>query len=303
MSITTRQNLNMNIKLLAAQRRLYAKAKIVLGLHMILSVPIAILSAILVIIEPEFKGYVVIWGATVVLFDLFLFTPFVNKTRENAAKIQELFDTKVLDLPWNDNIADKKPELELICEESSKYKINPKRPLEDWYPLLIDGIPEAYGTIIAQRTNIWWDSHIRRKYAFVLVMFVIALLCLVLVYGIYQKQDVFQFFVFVLIPLVPTFVFCYRQITEHYKAAALLDKLKDKVNKIWSDAISSVNRKSNDKKIKRQCRQLQDLIFEHRKKNPPVFDFIFTMLRAGQEDVMNQTAEELVKLYNDAKNK
>jgi hypothetical protein len=78
---------------------------------------------------------------------------------------------------------------------------------------------------------------------------------------------------------------------EHSDAADRLDKLKDSSEKIWSEVTADKNAAT----LKLKCRTLQDLIFEHRKKNPPIFDFIFNWYRDGNEDLMNKGAEVLVK--------
>ena len=72
MSIVQRQAMSENIELLAAQRNIYSRAKNIVGLQMILSIPIALCAAIATIVKPELKGYVAIWGILAVVFDLFV---------------------------------------------------------------------------------------------------------------------------------------------------------------------------------------------------------------------------------------
>ena len=90
MSIIQKQELPENIELLAAQRNLYSRAKNIIGLQMMLSGPIAVSAAILTIARPDMKGYVALWGILTVVFDLFVFTPWVKKLRGSAARVQEL---------------------------------------------------------------------------------------------------------------------------------------------------------------------------------------------------------------------
>lgn len=95
MSILQRQELPENIELLAAQRNIYSRAKNIIGIQMALSMPIAIGVAACTILMPEFKGYAALWGILVVVFDLFVFTPWVKRLKDNGARIQERFDTNV----------------------------------------------------------------------------------------------------------------------------------------------------------------------------------------------------------------
>lgn len=109
-------------------------------------------------------------------------------------------------------------------------------------------------------------------------------------YGLYEKKDMFEFLAYIVAPLVSTYVFGYRQMTEHEDAADRLDKLKDISEKVLSDAASGKPIET----IKVECRALQDQIFDHRRKSPPVFDFVFGWFRDGNEALMNKGAEVLV---------
>jgi hypothetical protein len=292
MSIIQRQELPENIELLAAQRNLYSRAKNILGLQMMLSGPVAICAAVTTIIKPEFKGYLALWGILVVIFDLFVFTPWVKRLRDNAARVQELFDTKVLGLDWSEMFVGKRPDHELICEEAQKFGKGDERleGFKKWYPIIIDQVPEIFGVIICQRSNVWWDSRMRRKYAlFIRITLVLIAFCLI-GYGVYSKKDIFDFLAFIVAPLASTYVFGYRQMTEHSDAADRLDKLKELSEKVWSDIVKD----EDFERAKLKCRALQDQIFDHRKRNPPIFDFVFKWFRSGNELLMNAGAEALV---------
>ena len=296
MSIVQRQEMPENIELLAAQRNIYSRAKNLVGLQMTLSVPFAMCAAITTIVKPELKGYVALWGILVVVFDLFVFTPWAKKLRDSAARIQELFDTRVLGLDWNEIAVGKRPEPELIHEEAKKHGLEEKQVagLRKWYPIVIDEVPQICGTIISQRTNVWWDAKMRRKYALAIRVILVSIALGVIGYGLYEKKDMFEFLAYIVAPLAATYVFGYRQMVEHGDAADRLDKLKELADKIWSDAVAGKDAVT----LKFQCRALQDQIFDHRRKNPPIFDFIFRWFRDGNEALMNKGAEALVSEFS-----
>lgn len=296
MSIVQRQEMPQNIELLAAQRNIYSRAKNIIGFQMMLSIPIAICAAIVTIVKPELRGYVALWGILVVVFDLFVFTPWVKKLRDNAARIQEVFDTKVLGLDWNEISVGKRPEPELVHEEAKKHGMNENKiaGLRKWYPTIIDTVPEICGIIISQRSNVWWDARMRRKYALSICVILVSIALGLVSYGLYEKKDMFEFLAYIVSPLAATYVLGYRHMMEHVDAADRLDKLKELSEKIWSDAIADKDTVT----LKLKCRTLQDQIFEHRKKNPPIFDFLFRWFRDGNEVLMNKGAEALVSEYS-----
>ncbi|MNL86669.1 hypothetical protein D3C87_2154710 [compost metagenome] len=70
--------------------------------------------------------------------------------------------------------------------------------------------------------------------------------------------------------------------------------MKELSEKIWSDALAGKDVAA----LKLKCRTLQDQIFDHRKKNPPIFDFLFKWFRDGNEMLMNKGAEVLVAEFS-----
>ncbi|KIA82194.1 hypothetical protein QR66_00395 [Chromobacterium piscinae] len=296
MSIVQKQELPENIELLAAQRNLYSRAKNINGLQMMLSAPIAIGAAITTIVKPELKGYIALWGILVVVFDLFVFTPWVKKLRDSAARVQELFDTKVMGLDWNEISVGKKPEPELIHEEAKKHGLKDEdiAGLKQWYPVIIDEVPEIFGIIISQRSNVWWDCKMRRRYALFIRILLVCIALGLVGYGLYEKKDIFEFLTYIVAPLTSTYIFGYRQMVEHGDAAERLDKLRELAEKIWTEAKAGKDAAS----LKQKCRTLQDQIFDHRKKNPPIFDFLFKWFRDGNEALMNKGASTLISELN-----
>lgn len=292
MSIIRSQELPENIKLLAAQKNIYSRAKNIIGLQMILSVPIAICAVITTIVKPELNGYIALWGILVVVFDLFVFTPWVKKLQDSAARIQELFDTKVYGLEWNTISVGKRPEPELVYEEARKHGMEEENVigLREWYPTVIEKVPEIFGVIISQRSNVWWDARMRRKYTFSIRILLVSIALGLIGYGLYEKKDMFEFLAFIVAPLAATYIFGYRQMIDHGDAADRLDILKELSEKIWSDALAGKDLTT----LKQESRTLQDQIFEHRKKNPPIFDFLFRWFREENEVLMNVGAEALV---------
>lgn len=292
MRIIERQELAENLELLAAQKNIYSRAKYIFGIQMLLSIPIAISAVVIAIMKPELKGYVALWGILVVIFDLFIFTPWIKRLRDNAARIQELFDTKVLGLDWSEISVGNKPEPEVIHEEANKHGLKEKdvSGLKNWYPIIIDRVPEIFGIVICQRSNVWWDARMRRKYALYMRVFLVSLAIGLIFYGLYEKKDMFGFLAYLVAPLASTYIFGYRQMVEQSAAADRLDKLKEISEKIWGDALSG----EEPSTLKTKCRTLQDQIFKHRKENPPIFDFLFRWFRDGNELLMNKGAETLV---------
>ena len=292
-SITSEQNTDKQLQRLAAQRQLYATAKNVLAFHVLLSGPLAVASAFLVLLFPVAKGYIALWAVAVVLCDIFWLTPWQKRLRGSAAGIQELFDCDVMSLPWNDLKAGKRPDPELVKEQAEKYATwaHKMPPLNNWYPAEVGELPLHIGRIVCQRSNCWWDSKQRKRYATSVIAIVSAVFVIVLVLAMSNKLTIEDFIVKVLAPLTPALLLGIRQHSDHIEAAARLDKLKDHAEKLWSEAFSG---KRSPTYLTTAARGLQDEIIEGRRRSPLVFDAIFKWLRRDYDAQMNHGAAELV---------
>ncbi len=291
-SIPIIQNQAEALRRLAAQRHLYAFAKNIFIVQLVLAGPIAIAWAFAVILRPELKSWAALFGVIVALADVILLTPWQKRLRDCAARIQEAFDCDVLELPWNSIKVGQRPEPELVKEHADAYSRVASRfpPLTDWYPPVVGDLPLSVARVICQRTNCWWDSKQRRRYAVSILVgtgMITAAISAIAVAGGFTVNDLL---LAIVAPLAPTLVLAFRQASEHTEAASRLDKLKTHAERLWTDA-SGGNASPH---IAAETRSLQDEIFENRKRSPFVFDWVFMRLRKDYEAQMNHGAGQLV---------
>jgi len=289
--ITTEQNTVRQLQRLATQRQLYATAKTIFSLQLFLSGPVAVMTVFLGVASPSLKGYIALWGLVIALLDIMWLNPWQKRLRDSAARVQELFDCDVFSLPWNDLKAGKRPDPELVKEQSDKYAkwASKMPPLTNWYSTEIVDLPLHWGRIACQRSNCWWDSKQRRRYAFTVISGVAVMFFAVLCIAMRNGLTVEDFILTVVAPLAPVLMLGIRQYTEHNDAAARLDKLKEHAEKLWNDALAGMDESS----MTSASRVLQDEILESRRRSPLVFDAIFKRLRHGYEDQMNFATAEL----------
>lgn len=102
-----------------------------------------------------------------------------------------------------------------------------------------------------------------------------------------RQLTVDALFVAVFAPMLPAFVLSIRQIVEHSEAASRLETLHAHAEALWPKVLGGLARHDSS-------RILQDEIFESRRKNPPVFDWVFRRVRRHQEEQMRHGADELV---------
>jgi len=292
MSISSRQNEERQLQRLAAQRQLYASAKRLLGWQMLLSGPLAAATALLGMLWPETKPYVGLWGFTLLLLDGLWLTPRQRRLRELAALIQEHFDVDVLQLKWNAFKVGSEPPPELVHEQAERYRrrADPLSPLADWYPRIVDTLPLPLARLVCQRANLAWDGGQRRSYAAAVAGVLLAMVLIVLWAALALRLTMSDVLLVVVLPMSASLKIGYQQWTEHRQAADKLDRLRERAERAWREALRQPEAPSVDE----DARALQNEIYDARRGNPLVFDFVFKRLRAKHEAQMQFAAEALV---------
>ncbi|GHT37968.1 hypothetical protein FACS189435_4120 [Bacteroidia bacterium] len=289
-TIVTRENKALCIAKLAAQRQIYSNAKILFGVQTFISVMLLALLSFAQLILPTIDFTLII--ATVSILAVFtddFLERRINKLKESATKIQELFDTYVLNIKWNSILCQDKPEYDDICDYFTKY--NQKHDLaelHDWYETEIETIPENKGVIICQKTNCNYDSKIRKKYNSVILTIGIITIILILLFTIFSDVTLSKIMLTVFFPALPIIQWTYKNIMANKESIAIIERLRSLVNSAWED-IREGQTIADDR-----IRQIQDSIFLNRKGNPLVFDFIYNKLRNKLETQIHYTVSQLI---------
>lgn len=188
------QNSTENIKRLAAQRRLYSKAKIINYCNFIVTVLIPILISILPTIPSlsflRIQIVTLIFHAyTLIAIGLqYWLTTYTSKLKKLAAHIQLEFDMDVFPLKWDTRFLG--PENDgsglLASKEFEKYSKKKLKLLNNWYEL--SGLKEKTSKEVirlCQKQNFQWNSTIRKRVntglnGFVIVTIIICFLIMML---------------------------------------------------------------------------------------------------------------------------
>ncbi len=293
--IATMQNQDKYLEYLAAQRHLYDQEKkwfVILGSAVLL---VAFLGTGVLTALNVFSPYVMLVTVILLLAEFF-FLRVIRSYREQAARIQELFDCDILDLPWNPIITEEKPIPERVIwavrQFNSKRDAAEWEKLKDWYPPKVAKLPIHQARILCQKENIWWDSMQRRIYArWVLAAGMVIILLLVAV-GIYNNWDFNEFFTGPLPLILPLITLAFAHGIHHLEAADRLDRLHTVVHALEEVAFLP---DSDSAQLTAQSRQVQDGIFLHRMRSIPVFSWFYDRLRDKFEEDANTAATQIVQ--------
>jgi hypothetical protein len=302
-SIPEKQNQQDALKMLDASSQFYGEAKVFLGISMILSGPVPLVTSIITAFLPAFQVYTAFIGVISTLLITLLLVPAQKELQRQAAGVQQLFDYKLFDITDIDlrsSEINRLPGSEIINGAASKYrsKTGSSSSQKDWYPVVIGQLPLHLARLICQRTNCWWDNDLRRKYLEWIKKALLGLTVVVFLIGLIGAFSLEKLILAVIIPLSPALILGINHYRENQESIANLKLMLEASEKNWSKALEEYHpsQVSNNQLIR--LVRLQDTIFCHRANNPQIFNWFYGIFQKNNEILMNELANDLV---NEAK--
>ena len=201
-------------------------------------------------------------------------------------------------MPWNSILVPERPVLEDILSASQEYQRidSDFNGLRNWYSPAVDKLPLSVARIACQRSNVMWDSELRRKFIFWIRVLAALLFVLLLVFALIQGASVSIFLSNIGFPFLPALVL-YLETFQNQRSIRFLTHLRVKADELWQRALSSTAGEVLDV----PSRQLQDGLFLNRKSSPLIFNWFYERYRSSQDDLMNRSSQQLVEQYQNAR--
>lgn len=302
--ISERQNKSKNIDLLAAQRQLYYEAKKMTYCQFIISVLVPIMIPFLKKVcstNDKQLALIVLFSMVIVVLNTFCFEKIIKTKREKAAKIQELFDTDVLKLSWNNNLCGAK-NLALTGTKinSQKYKKRNKslENLMDWYSKEYSTVDITSGRIMCQRVNVSWDKELRQNFQKFLLITLITSLIIIISYSIFENKPFTETIISIIGPLFPITFYVFKKYCENKDTIDRLEKLNDKSQILWEQVLKGNTSELN---LESDSRKLQNDIYKYRSSALMIGDWFYFMNRTNQEVDMGEIAKNEVDEYKNTR--
>lgn len=305
--ISETQNQAINIRRLSAQRNLYSTAKFFFALQTILSIPIAVGFALVLVFFNDTqlaligikKTYLQLIAAIHSLlfltFDLTILSPHISDLKERAAKIQETFDCEVYSLPWNDILCGTMPDNEEIYMYAKKYQESSNlENLKNWYSVSSEKLPLSVARLLCQRSNCCWDMFLRNKLLNLLLGTSISLFLALLIIALIMEMSLANTIANLVSPLSPVIAFTIRQRLDHKKSMNRWIKIKSTLDATWQKITTST---PSDSSLTLISRSVQDGIYLVRKDSPLVFDWINRWFHNERQESMDYSIEQMSQKY------
>lgn len=302
--ISNRQNETKNIDSLAAQRQLYFEAKRMTFYQFILCVLIPITLPVLKKVSANNVNqlaFISIFAILIVVINNFYFEKQVKSQRAKAAKIQELFDTDVLEINWNSQLCGSKEILHNgLKKKAEKYKKRNKtvENLLNWYPQEYSKVDISAGRIMCQKANITWDNEVRMAFKYFLIIVLIASSIFIILYSIIENNSFSETLIAIIAPLFPIWYYVFKRYCENNDTIMRNEKMHGIMEVVWDQVMKG---NSTNADLAAASRKLQDSIFNYRSNALMIWDWFYFFKREKQESNMNEVAKCIVEEFNKAK--
>ncbi len=295
------------IKQLAAQAALYSGAKSLFSIQLFLSVPFIIIVAFaalaldkewFAVTKVDISPYVGVLGIVLTLLDTMVFNPLISNRRSTAAKIQQCFDSTVLNLPWNEIVYGARPDQEIVEEWAKKNtRLVTSGKFDNWYRVEVRDLPHEAGRLVCQRANCWWDMQLRSRYN--VTVGVVGVVLFATLVGISFGLDLTMsnFFSLVAAPFLPFVAIAPKLILDNRDAISRLQFMKDMVEETWNKALQPTY---DVDALKSRSQAIQEGIYNNRSQNPLIFDWLANRLKPKNEDLQSKTTKQYVAEFKAA---
>lgn len=290
--ISSRQNQKENLDLLAAQRRLYSDTKRWRAVRTVGAMVSGIPLPVLAVLVPSSRIAVATVAAAWLVVSLVILFFVENGKKLEATRVMEEFDVSVFGLRWNFRIAGSKVPRETIAA-ACRRDTGSRAKLLDWYPVIVDELPEPLSVLVCQRAAAVWDWRLRRGFSFVVGGATMVLLLAAVAASIALHYSSALLFIVFIVPMMPAFVAGTNIALSHRGTAREQSEMQLWLDEDWEQAL-----RDPTSLTMQECRQHQDCRYRFRRDAIPIPDTWYRLRRARYELDMTQAAAEMVAAYN-----
>lgn len=275
------QESDESIMLLAGQRGFYSRAKKFLFAQATLSVGVPVLFSIAALtVSPTIRPWAALISMIVLIVDVTFLEARIRALRQLGAATQEEFDCLVYGLEWPHwRLA--RPDRDLITESGSKVMRNRKEKamLLGWYPKVIEMVNDPRSILLCQRYNLSYGLRIRRNVTIWLWCIVISLFGTLLALTLANDLKLADALLALGVPMMPVLSWTWR---EHVRQRDFISG-QERVKAAVERAVEAPYFESASEKTMLVARRLQDEIHGQRHTDPLIFDWIYWLMRDGNE--------------------
>ena len=288
--LSDKQNQQAYYKFLKAMRLTYTRAKKVRLYRYICTVVLALIAPFMFVFLPQHLSIIGVIGGILALLS-FLVRFYENGLIKKAALIQEIFDTDLYELEWNEYVCGvKKIPYEFINCIVRKYNDEElELEFKGWYEG-IENIKKPLSVLLCQRQNLVWDYRLRDVYAYWIIAILVINFVVGLVLFTIFKQTLLCYFLGLFLPSLSMYLLGLEEAINHLKISKNKKRIEQMILKIIKDTTLEISLL--------KLRHIQDAIFNERQKSPLIPDKIYNRLKKKYSLSTTASIQDLLKFRN-----
>ncbi|MBX6750530.1 MAG: hypothetical protein IRY85_12830 [Micromonosporaceae bacterium] len=247
---------------------------------------VAAIGPILALFVPAVAGLVAATAAGWLVLGRTIFTWLEQRNTLQAVKIQELYDTDLFHLPWNDSLAGRRPSPEDVA--AAARQIRDDKPYRNWYSIDLGDTPWPADVLLCQRQSTVWSR--RDHHAYGITVFIVGLLWLVvgLIIALTCDLSLADYLVRVFLPSAPVLLDAVELGRAHWRHAAARQRIEHTINELWDQYVSKP-----ESLTVAECRAIQDATYILRRDGPRVPGFFYAIRKSSSQATTRAGAESL----------
>ena len=285
--INKRQNEEISIQKLAAQKQLYKEAKREQTLSAVFCVAVSFLLSVAEVITGKnlFLKAILALFSVLAMCISYITDKYISAKKRRAADIQQSFDVYVYQMPWSRGLFGNKRncDRDVVQKSGILMKNEAKRDkLPNWYELEYSKLSRERGILCCQLQNVNWDTGLRKRLKIACYILSVFLSALILAMSVIMNETVIECLI--------RMVFILPILTWLAQITGELDNDLERLNKIFQLI------ESEETKDMRYLQWIQSELYEHRKKCFLVPDWFYERFQKNDEDTAHKEAlQKLMK--------
>jgi SMODS-associating 4TM effector domain len=196
-----------------------------------------------------------------------------------AARIQELYDTRLFQLPWNTALAGREPAPEDVAAAAAHMRDT--SPYLDWYSIDLGNTPWPGDVLLCQRMSMIWGRRDHRAYGTTILIVGITWFLLGLAIALARDLSLAEYLIKIFLPSSPALLDCTELARSHWRHAAQRENAEKDIQDVW-DAHRGDPAAINPG----ACRNIQDTAFLLRSHGSRVPNFFYKLRRLATQAAM-----------------
>lgn len=205
-----------------------------------------------------------------------LLTWLEQRSTLEAARVQELYDTKLFLLPWNGALVGRRPAPEDVAAAARHIRDDSR--YRGWYSIDLGDTPWPTDVLLCQRQSMVWSRRDHRDYGTAVVIAGVAWFVIGVVIALVRDLSLADYLIRIFLPCAPAFLDSVDLSRLHWRHASARQQVEHRIDDLWHASATDPRAVTI-----MDCREIQDSAYLLRRDGPRV-PSLFYMLRRATSD-------------------